>query len=173
MPFELRPEPHPTLRPEGDYLQRAWQQSVYPIALRMGVPIKLPTVSPQPHTHLAFEGFQYAKEHGKGNDYNHRVLRAFFVESQDIGDIGVLTKLAGDVGLDEKEFEEALWTRKYRDAHQWALRHAYQEAGVTGVPMFVIGEQVLTGLQSRERLEAVIEVEMARHGASPVSRRHV
>jgi hypothetical protein len=27
MPFELRPEPHPTLQPEGDYLQRAWQQS--------------------------------------------------------------------------------------------------------------------------------------------------
>jgi hypothetical protein len=37
--------------------QRAWQQSVYPIARRMGVPIKLPEVSPQPHTHLAFEGF--------------------------------------------------------------------------------------------------------------------
>ena len=28
MPFELRPEPHPTLRPEGEYLQRAWSQSV-------------------------------------------------------------------------------------------------------------------------------------------------
>ncbi len=127
----------------------------------MGVTIKLPTVSPQPHTHLAFEGFQYAREHGRGNDYNHRVLQAFFVESQDIGDIGMLTKLAGEVGLDEKEFEEALRTRKYREAHQRALRHAYQEAGVTGVPMFVIGEQVLTGLQDRDNLEAVIDEELA------------
>ncbi len=159
MPFELRPNPNETLRPEGDYLQRAWQQSVYPIARRMGVPIKLPTVSPQPHTHLAFEGFQYAREHGKGNDYNHRVLQAFFVESQDIGDIGVLTILAGEVGLNEKECEEALRTRKFQEAHQRALCHAYQEAGVTGVPMFVIGEQVLTGLQDRETLEAVIEEE--------------
>ena len=161
MPFELRPAPHPTLRPEGDYLQRAWAQSVYPIARRMGVPITLPPVSPQPHTHLAFEGFQYAKDHGKGNDYNHRVLQAFFVESQDIGDIGVLTRLAGEVGLNEKEFEEALLTRKYREAHQRALRHAHQEAGVSGVPMFVIGGQVLTGLQGRETLEAVIEEESA------------
>ena len=159
MPFELRPYPNETLRPEGDYLQRAWQQSVYPIARRMGVPIKLPTVSPQPHTHLAFEGFQYAKEHGKGNDYNHRVLKAFFVEDQDIGSINVLTRLAGEVGLDENEFGEALRSRKYREAHQRALRHAYQEAGVTGVPMFVIGEQVLTGLQDRETLKAVIEEE--------------
>jgi predicted DsbA family dithiol-disulfide isomerase len=161
MPFELRPYPNETLRPEGDYLQRAWRQSVYPIARQMGVPIKLPTVSPQPHSDLAFEGFQYAKEHGRGNEYNHRVLAAFFVESQDIGDIGVLTKLAGEVGLDEKEFEAALKSRKYRDAHQRALRHAYEEVGVTGVPMFVIGSQVLTGLQERETLEAVIEQEMA------------
>src|SRR5262245_10798365 len=159
MPFELRPEPHSTLRPEGDYLQRAWEQSVYPLARRMGVPIRLPPVSPQPHTHLPFEGYQYAKEHGKGNDYNHRVLEAFFVEGQDIGSIDVLTKLAGEVSLNEREFEEALRTRKYREAHQQALRHAYEEACVTGVPMFVIGRQVLTGLQDRETLEAVIEKE--------------
>src|SRR5262249_50754659 len=106
MPFELRPEPHPTLPPDGDYLQRAWAERVYPIARRMGVPINMPKL--QPHTHLAFEGYQYAKEHGKGNEYNHRVLEAFFVESQDIGDIGVLADLACEVGLDRKEFEEAL-----------------------------------------------------------------
>ena len=136
LPFELRPEPHPTLRPEGDYLQRAWSRSVYPIARRMGVPITLPPVSPHPHTHLAFEGYQFAREHGKGNDYNHGVLTAFFVEGQDIGQIDVLTRLAGEVGLNEKEFEEALRTRKYREAHRRALRHGYEEAGVTGVPMY-------------------------------------
>jgi predicted DsbA family dithiol-disulfide isomerase len=107
MPFELRPHPNETLRPEGDYLRRAWQQSVYPIARTMGVPITLPQVSPQPHAHLAFEGYQHAKEHGKGNDYNHRVLEAFFRDGQDIGQIGVLTRLAGEVGLDEKGFQEA------------------------------------------------------------------
>jgi hypothetical protein len=84
MPFELRPEPQPTLRPEGEYLQRAWSQSVYPLARRMGVPIVLPPVSPQPHTHLAFEGYQYAREHGKGSEYNHRVLEAFFVEGRPV-----------------------------------------------------------------------------------------
>src|SRR5262245_55511436 len=161
MPCERRPEPHATLRPEGDYLRRAWQQSVYPLARRMGVPIKLPGVSPQPHTHLAFEGYQYAKEHGRGNEYNHRVLAAFFVEGRDIGDAGVLTRLAGDVGLDGKEFGEALRTRKYREVHRGALRHAYEEAGITGVPMFVIGGRTLTGLQDRETVEAVIEQEPA------------
>jgi predicted DsbA family dithiol-disulfide isomerase len=51
----------------------------------------------------------------QGNQYNHRVLEAFFVEGQDIGQIDVLTRLAGEVGLNEKQFEEALRTRKYRE----------------------------------------------------------
>jgi predicted DsbA family dithiol-disulfide isomerase len=132
----------------------------------MGVPINLPKVSPQPHTHLAFEGYQYAKEHGKGNEYNHRLLEAFFVEGQDIGQTDVLTKLADEVGLDQQEFEQAVRSRKYREAHQQALRHAYEEAVVTGVPMFVIGSQVLTGLQDRATLEAVIEAELAKHSGN-------
>jgi predicted DsbA family dithiol-disulfide isomerase len=161
MPFELRPEPHETLRPEGDYLRTARERSVYPIARRMGVPITLPQVSPQPHTHLAFEGYQFAKECGKGNEYNCRVLEAFFVEGKDIGDAAVLTELAGEVGLDRAAFAEALTARKYRAAHQRALRHAYEEAGVSGVPMFVIGDRVLTGLQSREALEAAVDQAVA------------
>jgi predicted DsbA family dithiol-disulfide isomerase len=134
----------------------------------MGVTINLPPVSPQPHTHLAFERYQYAREHGKGNDYNLRVLTAFFVEGKDIGQIDVLTRLAGEVGLNEKEFEKALRSRKYREAHRWALRQAYEEAGVSGVPMFVIGDQTLIGLQDRQTLEAVIEEGISRSD-SPAS----
>ena len=162
MPFELRPYPSETLRPDGSYLQKAWAQSVYPIARRMGVPINLPPVSPQPHTHLAFEGYQFAKEHDKGNEYNHRVLAAFFVEGQDSGNIDVLVKLAGEVGLNESAFKSALRNRIYRDAHRQALRHAYEEVGVTGVPMFVIGDQVLTGLQDADTLAMVIDNELTR-----------
>src|SRR5690606_7212454 len=127
MPFELRPYPNETLKPEEHYLQSTWKQSVYPMAERMGIEIILPKVSPQPYTHLAFEGYQYAKEKGKGNQYNGRMLRAFFQEEQDIGDIEVLTQLAGEIGLDEKEYREALVTRKYKAVHQQALRHAYEE----------------------------------------------
>jgi predicted DsbA family dithiol-disulfide isomerase len=127
----------------------------------MGVPIQLPAVSPQPHSHLAFEGYQFAREHGRGNEYNHRVLQAFFVEGKDIGDVGVLTKLAGEVGLNVQAFGEAMRTRTYREVHRRALWHAYEEAGVTGVPMFVIGDRVLTGLQDRETLKVAIDAALA------------
>jgi predicted DsbA family dithiol-disulfide isomerase len=114
----LRPLPQPTLKPEENYLQTVWKQLVYPLAKKMGVEIKLPSISPQPYTHLAFEGYQYAREHDKALEYNDRVLRAFFQEEQDIGNIDVLTKLAGEIGLDEKEFKESLETRKYKTVHQ-------------------------------------------------------
>ena len=157
MPFELRPSPHPTLRPEEDYLQTAWANSVYPMAERMGIPIVLPKVSPQPYSHLAFEGLQYAKEKGSGNEYNGRILQAFFQEGQDIGDLKVLTLLAEEVGLNQKEFQEALETGQYKEAHQTALYHSYKEAGITAVPTFIVEGQRLQGLQSRETLERVID----------------
>lgn len=157
MPFELRPEPAPTLRPEGEYLQTAWAQSVYPLAKQMGVPIVMPRVSPQPHTHLAFEGFQFAREHGEGGDYTDRLFRAFFQEERDIGDMDVLTTLAGEVGLDTAAFRSALESRKYRETHREAVRHAVEETGIASVPTFVIGEFVLPGLQSRQTLERAIE----------------
>ena len=128
------------------------------------MPIALPPVSPQPHTHLAFEGYQFAREHGRGNQYNSHVLEAFFVQGRDIGDVGVLTGLAGEVGLDRREFEAALRDRRYREAHHLALRHAYEEVGVTGVPMFIIDERMLSGVQDRETLEATIEEEWMRPG---------
>jgi len=160
MPFELRPYPNPTLKPEGDYLQSGWKNNVYPIAKRFGVNIVLPSVSPQPYTHLAFEGFQFAKEHGKANEYNHRVLKAFFQEEMDIGQIEVLSTLAKEVGLNEQEFIKALETRKYEKVHQEALRHAYEEAQITAVPTFIIGDRVLPGLYSRDTLEQVIHEEI-------------
>ena len=160
MPFELRPEPVLMLRPEGDYLQRAWSQSVYPIARRMGVPIVLPDVSPQPRTTLAFEGYQFALEQDKGAEYTHRVLTAFFQEGQDIGDPAVLTRLAGEVGLTETEFAEALRLRTYKQAHEQERKRAH-EVGVTSVPTFVIGRRVLVGLQDQGALELAIEAELA------------
>ncbi|WP_338789436.1 DsbA family protein [Priestia megaterium] len=160
MPYELRPFPTETLKPEGSYLQSTWRQSVYPMAERMGVNIVLPKVSPQPYTHLVFEGYQYAKENGKGNEYNKRILKAFFQEEQDIGDINILTKLAGEVNLNTDEYRSALETRKYRETHQKALQHAYKEADISAVPTFIIGDTKIAGIRSKESFEDIIAEEI-------------
>ncbi|MCC9166211.1 DsbA family oxidoreductase [Pontibacter harenae] len=159
MPFELRPEPTPTLKPEGDYLQTTWQNSVYPMAKDLDIPIVLPKVSPQPYTHLAFEGYQYAKEKGKGEAYTHRMFTAFFQEEQDIGEIDVLTKLAREVGLIEEEFRQVIVSRKYKETHQQELRKAYEGVGVQAVPTFIVGNKIVRGLLREPDLRELIKRE--------------
>ena len=72
--------------------------------------------------------------------------------------------LAGEVDLNEEEFQESLRSRKYRAAHLSALRHAYKEVGVEGVPLFVIGDRMLSGVQDRETLESVVDEQLAKSG---------
>jgi predicted DsbA family dithiol-disulfide isomerase len=165
MPFELRPEPVPTLRPDSDYLQTAWTKSVYPMAERLGVEMHLPTVSPQPHTRLAHEGMLFARKHGgddKANAYNDAVFRAFFVNSEDIGDLNVLARIAEKVGLNPAEFRRSLDSGEYTEVHRYLLQHATREMRVEGVPMIVVGTQVLRGLYPEEVIAAVVDEELAK-----------
>jgi predicted DsbA family dithiol-disulfide isomerase len=158
MPFELRPYPHPTVRPEDNSLQSAWSQSVYPLARTLGVAIHLPSVSPQPYTRLAHEGLEFAKEHGTGNEYSHAVLAAFFQHSQDIGQLGVLTRIAASVGLNASDFRSALEQGRYQQRTEELQRHA-QRQGITALPTFFIGRRRLSGLYPAEVLAQAIAEE--------------
>lgn len=160
MPFELRPRPSQKLDPVNDPTKLAlWQHSINPRIEAWGVDMKLPNVSPHPYTDLAHEGFHFAKEYNKAKEYNDRLYKAFFQEEKNIGDIEVLTALATEVGLDQTKFKEALVTRKYQETQQQALKHSYEEAQITGVPTFIIGEERISGATSKEVFEKVINQE--------------
>lgn len=160
MPYELRPRPSQQLDPVNDPAKLAlWKHSINPKIRDWGVNMKLPDVSPHPYTDLAHEGFHFAKEQGKAKEYNDRVYQALYQEDQNIGEIDVLTKLAKEVGLNETEFKEALISRKYQKTQQQALKHAYEEAHITGVPTFIIGDERIAGAASKEVFERVIEQE--------------
>jgi predicted DsbA family dithiol-disulfide isomerase len=154
-PFELRTEPMPTLRPEDAYLQSTWQELVYPMAERMGVPIVLPQVSPQPYSRLAFEGLAYATERGRGQRYTEQVFRAFFVLQRDIGQPEVLADVAGQLGLDAEDFRAALDSGRYTQAHQRALRRAHQ-LEITAVPTVIVDGRRLQGVPSARALHQLL-----------------
>jgi predicted DsbA family dithiol-disulfide isomerase len=166
-PFELRPEPTPTLRPEGDYLQSTWQQVVYPMAERMGVPIVLPRISPQPYSRLAFEGFAYAAERGLGRRYTEQVFRAFFVRQLDIGRPEVLTGVAEQIDLDPEDFRAALDSGRYTAAHQRAMHRAH-ELGITVVPTILFKGRRLEGVPSAQALHQLLN-DTATLSANPTS----
>jgi predicted DsbA family dithiol-disulfide isomerase len=161
-PYELRPSPNPTLRPEDAYLPAIWKRAVYPMAREKGIEITLPSASPQPYSHTAFEGFQYAREHGLGQTYNDRVLRAFFQQDLNIGQVDVLVDLAVELGMDGADFREALTSRRYADAHQRAFAHARDDLGITAVPTVLIGNHRLEGVPDRRRLSAALADTLSR-----------
>ena len=141
-PFELRAAPTPTLRPEDDYLPQVWKKSVYPLAQRLGVPIQLPSISPQPYSRWAHEGFQVAEANGKADAYKDRVFRAFFQEDQDIGSLSVLGAMAEEIGLDKFQFLTSLDNGKYTDRHEALLERA-KKLGVQSVPSLYMDGQFI------------------------------
>ncbi|MGP5069725.1 MULTISPECIES: DsbA family oxidoreductase [Psychrobacter] len=155
--FELRPYPVPTLKPEDSYLPTIWQESVYPLAERLGVAMQLPTISPQPRTAKAFELLVMAQDKGLDHEYSMRVLRAFFQENQDIGDTEILVRLATEVGLNANDARSALNNGIYAERHREALRHAREDMTITSVPTIVIGKQVFRGTPSIEQLQQAID----------------
>jgi predicted DsbA family dithiol-disulfide isomerase len=156
-PFELRPYPTPTLNADSESRQRRWTSSIYPLAERLQVSIKLPTVSPPPYTRLAFEGMQFAREHGKAGEYNLEVFRAFFQRSEDIGNIPVLAQIAAEVGLPEKKFTAALESGTYSAKNRALVQQGREVVKV--VPTFFIARRRLEGVQPAEKLVAIIEEE--------------
>jgi predicted DsbA family dithiol-disulfide isomerase len=154
-PFELRPESTSAPRPDCDDLHSVWQQVVYSMAERMGVPIVLPRVSPQPYSRLAFEGFAYAEEHGLGRRYTERMFWAFFVKQRDIGRPEVLTGVAEELGLDAGDFRAALDSGRYAQTHQQVLRRA-RELEITAVPTFLVDGRRLEGMPTAEALHRLL-----------------
>ena len=156
MPFELRPYPTPTLKPEDEYLPRVWKASVYPMAERLGVPIKLPTVSPQPYTRKAFLGLQYAKQEGKGNGYAIAVMKAFFQQNLNIGEDHVLKSILENLELNPARLDEFVNSPQANAQHDADLQYA-KRVGIQAVPSLAVGAQFFSGVPSVQALRDAIQ----------------
>lgn len=156
-PFELRPDPVPTLRPEDEYLPRVWRQSVYPMSDRVGLPITLPTVSPQPRTEKAFMVLQLAQERELAEAYTKAMFAAFFQQDRNIGLDEVIIDVATSVGLDRAEVEAALQSQERRDRQRADQDYAVNTIGIDSVPGIVVEGVVLRGVPSATRLKKVVD----------------
>ncbi|OYO00754.1 thioredoxin [Enemella evansiae] len=156
-PFELRPDPVPTLRPEDDYLPRVWQQSVYPMADRVGIPMTLPSISPQPRTEKAFMVLQLAQERGLAEAYSEAMFAAFFQQDRNIGLDEVIIAVATGVGLDRDEVVAALNSEERRTRQRADQKYAVNTVGIDAVPGIVVEGQVLRGVPSANRLKKVVD----------------
>ena len=144
----------PSLDPAGEYLTRVWRDSVYPLAERLGVTMRLPPI--QPRSRRAHEAAKWAQTQDQFDAYNAAIFRAFFERGEDISNIDVLLKLARDLSLDDSSLRTSLETKQFEPSVIADEREA-SELGVHAVPAFVFNRRfALTGIQAVDALEQMV-----------------
>ena len=117
----------------------------------------LPLRDIHPQAEMAAEASRCAVEQGKFWEY-HDLL---FQNQNKLNRDG-LVGLAGDLKLDEKQFDSCLSSGKY-NAQIEEDRQAGLRAGVNGTPGFFINGNMVSGNQPQDSFEKVIAAELAAH----------
>lgn len=151
--FELRPEGIELPVKSADYLAKA-KAGIEALGQKYG--LRMTFNEKSKHSRLALEGSKFAEEHGLGNPYHDAVFRAQFQEQRNINDLSVLSDIAGQIGLDQEEFKQALLTGKYGQAVSDDVEEA-QRLGIQSVPCFIADGRAVHGAQSYEALEKFIQ----------------
>ena len=157
LPYELRPEPAPLpdiSGPEGERFRRSWERGVAPLAERFGVEMHFPPFKPR--SRLAHEAAEYAREHGNFEAMRGALFRAFFVDTRDLGDPGVLVEVGATIGLEPEGLRAALEDGRYTE-RVVALEGVAARLGISAVPTIVIGDLAVQGVQPYEVLRRVLE----------------
>ncbi len=157
-PYELTPAPRERVDTYHDERRRAGYQVLVEPCKKLGLDMKLPpNVIPRPYTRLAFEGWFYACDHGKGERYNDLVYRAYFIQERDIGELPVLAAIAEQAGLDSADFTRALEQGHYTAKEQEAVRYAREVLKPQGVPsIFIDGRQITLKDYTKEEMLRIL-----------------
>ncbi|MGB0059636.1 DsbA family oxidoreductase [Candidatus Binatus sp.] len=138
---------------EAESRQALWKR-ISAMAEATGFSMKPPTVLTNSRAALA--ATEFARESGRDELLEERIYRAYFNEGENIGDAGVVARLAAEAGLDAGEVAEAIKSPKYEMRLKNNSLAAHQR-GVSGVPTFFIGEFPLVGAQNLDAMRAILK----------------
>lgn len=109
------------------------------------------------NTRLAHEATEYAREHGKGNDFHKVLFHKVYAEGEDPSRWEVLRAAAEEVGLNADEMQTEVESGKFTAYVEELVRWAYQ-IGVSGVPTYVINDRYgIVGAQPYEVFKQALE----------------
>ncbi|MFC2033400.1 DsbA family protein [Chloroflexota bacterium] len=114
-----------------------------------------------PCSRPALEVAEYAKEHGKFDQFHLAVFKAYWEEAKNIGLRSVIFKIVQECGLDANEVERFLDEGRYTQAIKTQSEEAKQ-SGINGIPAYVVGEFLIEGVQPYEFFQRVMEAEISK-----------
>ena len=122
-----------------------------------GIEFRFDLIERMPNTRRSHLLIAHAARRGRQAAVKERIMRAYFEEGCDIGDIEELVRLGVEAGLTERETRSALILREGQDGVIAAERHA-AVLGITGVPTFIFdGQYTISGAQDVGALARVFD----------------
>lgn len=93
---------------------------------------------------------QLAKKHGKGDEAEEQLFKAYFTEGKNTDDHSTLIEIGISIGLNEIEVKQVLASDQFADDVRKDIIEA-QQIGVRGVPFFVVDRKYgVSGAQPTE-----------------------
>ncbi|MFI4889848.1 MAG: DsbA family protein [Steroidobacterales bacterium] len=133
------------------------QESLVELGLAVGIDFRFDLIRLVPNTRRAHLLILHARRHGLQALVNERIMRAYFQEGRDIGDVEELVRLGVEAGLEENDARNAIVLRAGQDSVIAAERHA-SALGITGVPTYVFdGRYTMSGAQEVNTLTRVLD----------------
>jgi predicted DsbA family dithiol-disulfide isomerase len=153
--FELRPEPAPLPDATSDYFKTMWAQSIYPLADKLGVKMKMPTV--KPYSRITHQAAKWAESKGKFDEFKSAVFRGYFERGENIGELETLLSITKELELDTDNLRLSVKENEFL-ADVLSDEQFAAEMGISGVPAFIADRRVgLSGLQTAKKLREMIK----------------
>jgi predicted DsbA family dithiol-disulfide isomerase len=122
-----------------------------------GIKFRFDLIKLMPNTRRSHLLIAHAARAGRQSAVKDRLMRGYFEEGCDLGDIEELVRLGVDAGLAERESRSALILRAGQDGLIAAERHA-AVLGITGVPTFIFdGQYTISGAQEAGTLARIFD----------------
>lgn len=158
LPFELNPDMPAAGMPRAEYRERKFgrergadlDRTMTEIGAAEGIAFALGAIERTPNTRAAHTVLAHAADHGRADALKDALLRAYFEDARDIGDLDILLDVADGAGLGRDAVRAALADETLR-ARVVALERRASDIGVSGVPFFIVDDTwAVSGARSTE-----------------------
>jgi len=105
-----------------------------------GIKFRFSELTVRPNTLRAHRLVRWARGQGLGSEAKAALFKAYFEQLRDIGDVTVLSDIAGSIGMDADLVSELLATDKDAASVQEEILF-YRGLGISGVPTFIYNGQ--------------------------------
>ena len=109
------------------------------------------------NSRLALEAAEFARDQGKLEAFHDGVFGAYFRDTKNIGDAGVLLEIGDAAGLDRESLRDALDRRAYSEKVEYQIDMA-KRLNIAAVPTFIFDNKFMVqGAQPYDVFKRVME----------------